>query len=342
MTESDDSSGEDGDGENETPPTLNRRFQPVVKKVRTGTKAFRQSPVRNDTLQKYVKETHGKELNLIMDTKTRWHTLLAMFRRFHLLSPEIQKALIDLALQHLFLSEDELKIVRDLIDVLETIEIGAVKITSNDFSLLDADHVIEFMLKKMEENASGLGQTMLDILHQRLMERCNGLISGVLLYLSPNKNADNAILKYPPKNEIIKKIRDIYVRLFWSPESNEDSALPDSEAPLEPAPKKSKAEELKDFLQSRESGGDQSKSSFSSPSDILVEIKREFAIFEATGQRPLCLERVYKAASTLPPTSVEAERAFSAAGLFVSKVRASLSDESVDNLCFLRNYLKKL
>ena len=39
--------------------------------------------------------------------------------------------------------------------------------------------------------------------------------------------------------------------------------------------------------------------------------------------------------------TAEAERAFSVAGLFVTKLRANLSDKSIDSLCFLKDYLKK-
>ena len=44
----------------------------------------------------------------------------------------------------------------------------------------------------------------------------------------------------------------------------------------------------------------------------------------------------------LPPTSVEAERIFSAAGLFITKLCMRLNDEIVDALCFLKQYLLDL
>ena len=47
------------------------------------------------------------------------------------------------------------------------------------------------------------------------------------------------------------------------------------------------------------------------------------------------------AIETTPPTSVEAERSFSAAGLFITKLRTRLNNRSVDALCFLRAYYKK-
>ena len=46
-----------------------------------------------------------------------------------------------------------------------------------------------------------------------------------------------------------------------------------------------------------------------------------------------------RALLTIPPTTVEAERVFSAAGLFFTKLRTSLSDRSIDRLMFLRFFL---
>ena len=56
-------------------------------------------------------------------------------------------------------------------------------------------------------------------------------------------------------------------------------------------------------------------------------------------KRPSALEKIYQALMTRPPSSVEAECAFSAAGHFVTKIRSCLGDKSIDCLCFLRKYL---
>ena len=71
-------------------------------------------------------------------------------------------------------------------------------------------------------------------------------------------------------------------------------------------------------------------------------IKKELALFYATGKRPSMLETLYNALKSIPPSSVEAERCFSAAGLFVTKIRTSLRDDTLDTLCFLRAALKKM
>ena len=51
-------------------------------------------------------------------------------------------------------------------------------------------------------------------------------------------------------------------------------------------------------------------------------LNKEMAIFEATGNKSKYLNLVDQALRTIPPTSVEAERAFSVAGLFITKLRA--------------------
>ena len=76
-----------------------------------------------------------------------------------------------------------------------------------------------------------------------------------------------------------------------------------------------------------------------SPKEILNYIRKEIAVFECNNQRPNSLESIYNALMTIPPTSVEAERSFSAAGLFITKLRTSLKDETIDNLCFIRSFL---
>ena len=53
-----------------------------------------------------------------------------------------------------------------------------------------------------------------------------------------------------------------------------------------------------------------------------------------------CLN-IFRSLLTIPPTSVESERAFSATGLFVTKIRSRLGDYTIDTLVFLRDYYKR-
>ena len=64
----------------------------------------------------------------------------------------------------------------------------------------------------------------------------------------------------------------------------------------------------------------------------MKTIKAEMALFDSTGKRGSCLETIYSYLLTVPQTSVEAERAFSAAEIFTTKLRSRLGDNSVDTL----------
>ena len=67
-------------------------------------------------------------------------------------------------------------------------------------------------------------------------------------------------------------------------------------------------------------------------------ISKELEIFEITAERTKNIDLLNDAIRSVPPTSVESERAFSAAGLFVTKLRTRLSDKIINALCLLRGY----
>ena len=73
-------------------------------------------------------------------------------------------------------------------------------------------------------------------------------------------------------------------------------------------------------------------------------VKKEMQIHEDSkndGTRPYHLELLYNAMLNITPTSVESERAFSSAGLFVTKIRSRLGDSTINMLVFMRDYLKR-
>ena len=73
--------------------------------------------------------------------------------------------------------------------------------------------------------------------------------------------------------------------------------------------------------------------------NVLTCIKKEMAVFEGSNDCPKRLKKLHSASKSLPPSSVEAERCFSAAGLFTNKLKISLSDKMIDT-CFLHSNLK--
>jgi len=75
--------------------------------------------------------------------------------------------------------------------------------------------------------------------------------------------------------------------------------------------------------------------------ELLKVIRQEMTLFENGGTRGRYLQLAYDYIMSIPPTSVEAERAFSAAGIVCSRLRTRLGDETLDSLCFLRSYFQK-
>ena len=67
---------------------------------------------------------------------------------------------------------------------------------------------------------------------------------------------------------------------------------------------------------------------------------KEIGLFIATDgmKKTTAICELASCISTIPPTSVEAERTFSASGLFLTKLRSRLSDKSLDTLISLKFY----
>lgn len=77
-----------------------------------------------------------------------------------------------------------------------------------------------------------------------------------------------------------------------------------------------------------------------SAGDLTKCLKKEISLFEGEGVRGKYLQQIYDLLLTIRPTSVESERAFSAAGVILSKFRCRLDDKTLDALCFLRGHFK--
>lgn len=118
----------------------------LIQKVRKIVKRFRKSPLKNEKLQKYVVNEHGKELALTLDTKVRWNSLLSMLERFIQVKTALAKALIDLNSQ-LCISGIEFEQLDIIVRSLIPIRIGAEKLCSRDSTLLTAETIFSFMIE---------------------------------------------------------------------------------------------------------------------------------------------------------------------------------------------------
>ena len=73
--------------------------------------------------------------------------------------------------------------------------------------------------------------------------------------------------------------------------------------------------------------------------DVSLELlSSEFDVLEPQKKRAPNLEMLYQALLTIKPSSVKAERQFSTAGNFATKIPSRLSDRSLCALVFLKKY----
>jgi len=133
-------------------PILVHEFYPLINKVRSVVKIFRQSPTKNDDiLQKYVKEEFGKEIQLLIDVKTRWNSWFLMLQRFYLIKNCILKALIDIKSIWIF-EEEELSMINNLVTTLEPVNLAVETLCRRDATLLSADTTMSFLLHNLGTN----------------------------------------------------------------------------------------------------------------------------------------------------------------------------------------------
>ena len=268
---------------------LDTEIHPIISKIRKIIKIFRKSPVKNDALQTYVKQSNsGKSLKLILDIKTRWNSLQSMLERYMKLRKDIDKTLIDFGKQNLILNDSEVSQVQSIVDVLDTILVGSKIISKNDKNILQAERVMEWMVQKIDEDTSQFGKKIKINLEKRVMERRKSDISGLIRHLSCTSGTSKQAasqFKYQSATHLSRKARDIYVRLFTEDipaaedlpeeeqgtgrEPNEEERTTQSDEVREGDHKKRKIEELNKFLKR-----DHSKQPHvPSAADILTSIK---------------------------------------------------------------------
>ena len=226
-----------------------------------------------------------------------------------------------------------------MVNALEIVEIGAVALCNRSFDLVDADVTLNHMLKSLKDEHSDISVKLYHAMEKRILQRRDMNVFGLARYLNPDAGTDYesmrkaSILPYPTKTSLAELAKKHYVRL--NPDDKDTNDEADINADGEPAPKKSKKDELYALLAKRKEVPTQESVT------LITLIKREMAVFEGSGGKQIGEKLAFlkNALATVPPTSVEVERLFSAAGLFVTKLRTSMSDEMLDTLCFLRAVL---
>ena len=70
--------------------------------------------------------------------------------------------------------------------------------------------------------------------------------------------------------------------------------------------------------------------------DFVIDLCKTYAKCGSPGDIPPLLNKLFNALQSIPPTSVESERAFSITGQFATKLRTKLADNTLNSLVFLK------
>lgn len=207
--------------------TLRTDLKEVLDRIRKVVKIFKNSPVRNNILQSYVKEHNGKELKVLLDCKTRWNSSCTMIERFLSIQSSIQKALVDLNMQDM-LQIPDLKKIEELLQVLNPIKLAVEALSKNDANLLAAEGVIKFLFNALSNQNSGLSTEMLESLKHRISQRRNNSLISLMRFLQNPKciqsnKVEDSFFKMASKTEIIKKVKEVSIIVFNENQTTNES-----------------------------------------------------------------------------------------------------------------------
>ncbi|GFX29132.1 uncharacterized protein TNCV_3216671 [Trichonephila clavipes] len=196
----------------------------TIKKIRNVVKLFRKSPIKNDIVQKYVKEEFGCEKMVCLDTKTRWNSLLAMLEIFLEIKSAISKALIDIKEEQMGVNV-EFETVTTIVKGLKPVKIGLEKLCSRNATLLTAEGVFSFVIGELNKQNSEFAKNMKYSLIQRINERRNVNLIGLMQYLNFGRKYEAAavtgdISRLPGKNCLVRQAQMIGTRLFCEEEES--------------------------------------------------------------------------------------------------------------------------
>lgn len=197
-----------------TRPDITQAIQDVRKIV----KLFRKSPMNNGLLQAYVKEEKGHELQLLLDTRTRWNSLVIMVERFLKLIKSIKKALADI---NYCWNEENEHILENLVQTLNPLKLAVEALSRKDANILTCDAILSVLLDTIQKIGTPLSDELYTALDVRVKQRRDVRLFSLVKYLHNPESLSSCILETASKNAIIKYAEQLFDRLFAGTNNDE-------------------------------------------------------------------------------------------------------------------------
>lgn len=301
-------------------------------KIRSIINFIRRGETKNNVFQKYVGEQfgEGKERELFLDFKVRWHTIFNMLDRFLECEMPIKKTLSDFDRSEM-LDSINFELLKDIRDALQPIMSASRAMEKSNTNLLQSDTIMEMLCRRLESLKSQIADDLLQSIKNRYEQRKNKLTISLCRYLQdPDfiiRQGKKHVFSYASKYQVVSHAKDLMQKLF-SKETEESSSSEDEEI----SPKRMKlsfAEEIEQALNEENKKDSVAKPSF----------QKELTLFEATGVRTENVKLLFDALKTIQATSCDSERTFSVCTRVCTKVRSRLSDKNLNIIIFLKHYL---
>ena len=294
----------------------------------------------DDILQPQILASLGKEKSFPLDVRTRWNSLLYLLQDFIKVHKELKIATV-VSGKEFDITEAEIETIKELIKALEPLEWLVKQLCHENANLLEAENLILFTLKKLEGQSSNISKTMLERFEARIAQRWEPKVIHTMKYLENpaflSQKTDQFGNKISRK-VILELITKLLQRFTPNDEENANDTTEENEVEIseniEENSKETLSDEYAKFLKEAEKRSETKNL----PKINSQTVDKEMKCYECNGTKTENLKLLQKALLTIKPTSVEAERAFSAMGLFATKLRNSLNDDTLNALVMMRQY----
>jgi hypothetical protein len=218
-----DTDNSESESESTTNVQYTQNINIALKETPSLVTLFRKSPLKNITLQKHVKEEFGHELNLLLDVRPRWNSMMQMVERFPKLKNAIKKALIDLNIPSMWSDgiDSNTGVLESLLDVLYPVKLPVEALSRKDATILTSEAIIDVLINKLQSMENDLAIQFLEYLKNNINDRRNVNLISLISYLhNPTTfNNDTNRVNRPncSKTALIKFTEKVYNRLFPSP-----------------------------------------------------------------------------------------------------------------------------
>jgi hypothetical protein len=225
--------------------------------------------------------------------------------------------------------------LEELTAALRPLQLLTVNVCAAHFNILQADTIFQTASNALRAQQTHIADQLVDALELRYAQRKNSnLLSAIRFLTDPMGYAEES--DGAEFNEVQKELKKLHSRLFL-----EETPVVDFEEQTEvanssfgggaPSENTSYAEKL--AAQFRADLQNVQASKPKKCSDIVAECRSAAVTGELTDR----LKKMRHALLSVQASSVEAERAFSTAGRFVTKIRNRLGDNTLDSYCFAKH-----